>query len=269
MRYLSTAEIQTELLAMLDSFDDICAEHGIRYTLDGGTLLGSVRHGGFIPWDDDIDIIVPRPDFDKLASHPEWVPAGLYLERQGESDYLYPYMKLVNPIWSAQEPFLSGCFDEHLWLDIFPADSMPDSSSERARLMMLQARTSKRAGRSYINIEASTTSSFKKILKQLLFPLHRIFFSAVHQYMKLSSRAKKLPYGSTREVGNVVWGPYKPDKPGFPIEDFDNLIEVEFEGRTFKACPHWDGYLRGLYGDYMRLPPEDQRVTHGVKVWKA
>lgn len=107
------------------------------------------------------------------------------------------------------------------------------------------------------------------MVKNITFPIHRLLFPAKDQYAELAKRAQEIPYGSTDEIGDVVWGPYIPCNPGFPIKDFDNLINLEFEGHLFKACPSWDAYLTGLYGDYMQLPPEDQRVTHGMKVWKV
>lgn len=269
MNYLTTREIQAVLLGMLSGFDAMASERGIRYSLDGGTLLGAVRHKGFIPWDDDIDVIVPRPDFDLLAAHPEWAPLGLSLDISGRGGYLYPFIKLVNPLWRAQEPHFEGVFDEFLWVDIFPADAMPNDKGALAKLMARQRHTWRRAVRSYVSVDGSTPNPLKRAIKKIVYSVHRTLFPAREQFSELGDRAASLDYRTAFHVGNVVWGPYKPDKPGFPVEDFDNLIDMEFEGRTFKACPHWDAYLRGLYGDYMQLPPEDQRVTHGMRVWKA
>lgn len=269
MNYLNTREIQAELLKIMLAFDEMAATHNIRYSLDGGTLLGAVRHKGFIPWDDDIDVIVPRPDFERLVSHPEWAGTELRMEIPTSNEFPLPFIKLVNPSWRAQEGIFDGRYKEYLWVDIFPADPMPETSSERRNLMQSQRKAALRATRSYVNIDKSTTDSVKKLFKRILFPLHRIVFPARKQYSLLAEHAKQLSYGSTEEVGNVVWGPYSPDKPGFPIDDFDNLIELEFEGHKFKACPHWDHYLTGLYGNYMQLPPVDQRITHGMKVWQS
>lgn len=272
MRYLSTREIQDALLGMLVGADRMLRDHGLRYTLDGGTLLGAVRHRGFIPWDDDIDIMVPRPDFEELCAHPEWMPEGYRLASQGRDGYLYPYAKLFRTDLRAQESLVEGSLEEFLWLDIFPGDSVPDFSKDEARLLNAQKRSYKRAARSFVNIENSvkaTANPVKRLAKRVLLPIHRVLFSAEKSYGELSDRSRALPFGSTHLVGNMVWGPYKPDKPGFPVKDFDNLIELDFEGHKFKACPHWDEYLTGLYGDYMTLPPENQRVTHGMKVWRT
>lgn len=270
---LGTRDIQRELLGTLIVLDDVFAEHEIRYSLDGGTLLGAVRHKGFIPWDDDIDVMVPRPDFERLCVHPEWFADGFKLAAPGLDGHELPFAKLFNLAWRAQEPLLEGVMDEYLWVDIFPADGMPDDPQARASLMRAQARDARKAGYSLISVDAAAAMSknaAKRVLKRITLPLHRAVFPARKSYRRLAERASsENKNGLASTAGNVVWAPYKPDKPGFPVEDFDNLIDMEFEGRTFKACPHWDAYLTGLYGDYMQLPPVDQRVTHGMKVWKA
>lgn len=270
VRELSTREIQLELFSMLRSLSEVFDEHGIRYSLDGGTLLGAVRHKGFIPWDDDIDILVPRPDFDLLLNNPDWCPDGMMLEGMGINGNPLPFLKLANPKFRAQEAAYEGAFEEHLWVDIFPADSMPQDLNERAGLMRKQQKQQKAAARSVINIDAAISASrgvIKKSLKKFYLPIYKATHSSLYEYQKLTDTARATQFGSTEEIGNVVWGPYKQDKPGFPVEDFNNLVELEFEGHVFKACRHWDDYLTRLYGDYMQLPPADQRVTHGMKVW--
>lgn len=269
MGCLTTKEIQNELLSMLVAFDRVALEHGVRYSLDGGTLLGAVRHKGFIPWDDDIDVIVPRPDFDRLAAHPEWFTGELELCALGRGSYLLPFIKIMNRAWRAQEPAFDGVIEEFLWIDVFPADAMPEGAGEKAKFMARQRRTHIRGLRSLINVDGTTPDPVKRAVKKVLFPLNRMLYPAGEQFKELTDKANARAFGSTSCAGNMVWPSFEPDKPGFPVEDFDNLIDLEFEGHTFKACPHWDDYLKGLYGDYMQLPPEDQRYTHGMKVWRA
>ena len=254
------------LLLLVELFE----KHGIRYSLDGGTLLGAVRHKGFIPWDDDIDVIVPRPDFELLKNNPEWCPEGMLFEGAGVNGNPLPFLKLANPKYCAQEAAYEGAFEEHLWVDLFPADSMPQDDKDRAELMRRQQKQQKAASRSVINIDAAVLESrgaIKRGLKKIYLPIYKATHSPMVEFQRLTDTARLIPFGSTEEIGNVVWGPYRPNKPGFRNDDFDNLIDLEFEGHFFKACRHWDDYLTRLYGDYMQLPPADQRVTHGMKVW--
>lgn len=270
--YLDTKQTQDALLSMMQMLDFVLHSHGIVYTLDGGTLLGAVRHKGFIPWDDDIDIMIPRPQFDQLCRHPEWAPEGYSFSFPGIDGYFFPYAKFCDLAWRAQEPAYEGVFDEFLWIDIFPADGLPQSKDAQVELMKEQERLAQSAAASYVNIDravALSDSKIKGLAKRLLYPVYRKTVSAEDNYRKITENACSTGFDSAERAGDLVWYPYKPDKPGFPIEDFSNLIDLDFEDYKFKACPHWDEYLTGLYGDYMTLPPEDQRVTHGMKVWRV
>lgn len=272
MHCLNTEEIQEVLLEMLLQLDRVLREHDVRYTLDGGTLLGAVRHKGFIPWDDDIDILVPRPDFSRLCNHPEWAPPGFRFAIPGKDGYELPFVKFFDLSWKAQEPGLEGYLDEYLWIDVFPADALPSDYHDRAELMKQQAKTAIKASRLSNNIDFAAKAAknpIKSVAKRIILPIYRRMYTSKDEYEILARRAVSLTYGKTPEVGNVVWGPYKPGKPGFPVGDFDNPIGLEFEGFTFNACAHWNDYLTGLYGDYMTLPPVESRITHGMKVWRA
>lgn len=268
MHYLDTRQIQDLLFDMLLVFDEMCNEHSIRYSLDGGTLLGAVRHQGFIPWDDDLDVLVPRPDYEKLISHPDWLPQGYHIDsKRGNSELNFlPYAKFVNMRWRAQEPALTGLIDEHLWIDIFPADAVPDDDGEARRLLARQKKLHDRAVRSIVNVDAVTSSSYKLAIKKVLFPVHRRLFPYKKQYESMARNATAIPYGTTSRIGNITWSYYRPDF--IPADDFEHLTQLEFEGREFPAIPSWDSLLSQHFGDYMKLPPESERATHGTKVWE-
>lgn len=264
-RLLSAEQVKRQLLGMLAEFDQVCRDHDIRYSLDSGTLLGAIRHGGFIPWDDDVDLIIPRPDYERILEHPEWFAGSCHLLSPNTPGSVHPFAKLINYSYRAQEASLDGIVDEYLWIDLFPADAVPDDCLEAEKLCQKQVDLVKTYGRLITNPKTAKSIP-RRLVKTVAQPLFRLIYPASRIYKSIVGNAYSIPYGSTLNVANLIWPTVAKDR-WFPASDFDNLVEKEFEGHSFYVIPHWDGYLKGLYGDYMKLPPEKDRSFHGAVVW--
>lgn len=271
MRFLELEEIHGALLETFDAFHEMCMSHGVRYSMDAGTLLGAVRHEGFIPWDDDVDVQVPRPDFELLLSNPDWCPDGFRMGpyMNGIDGDRIPIIKFCNLKYRAQEPELEGVVDEYLWIDVFPADAVPDDDSEALALLKRQVRLTRRADRRVFDIDANTKSSLKRLGKKAIVPLLRRITPASGLYEQMAANAKQLAYGSTARIANISWFTLLAPR-WMPATGFDELVDLPFEGRLFKAVSCWDEYLTTGFGaDYMTLPPIESRKTHSVKVWRV
>lgn len=267
MAYLTLEQTQHELVGLLSRFDEVCRAHGLRYTIIYGTLLGAVRHQGFIPWDNDIDVAMPRPDYDCATQHPEWFE-GLILRSlnlEDGSGYFLPFAKLYDPKWRVQEAAFLGKYEEYLWLDIFPLDAVPEDDFTARKMLKKQRFLRKRAKWSVQNVDAITHGALKKAVKKVLFPIHRMIYPYQKVYKTIDDNARALKYGSTSRVGIIVWGDFEPSWIE-PVE-FDNLQDVAFEGLQLKAIPSWDSFLKAYYGNYMQLPPPDKRIVHNFLAW--
>ena len=265
--YLTPEEIKEALLELLLKFDDFCTAHGLRYSLVGGTLLGAIRHKGFIPWDDDIDIAMPRPDVDKLITlwKDDSLPQETSLEIESGDPSFPVYAKFVDVGVSLKQPFVDGV--KKLWIDILPIDGMPADETEakihlnraaRYRWWFLLSGADASEGR----------SPLKRVLKGVIVPVMRSFGARERIGRAFDRFARGIPYGTTGYIGCTTWGLYGLGER-YPEDSFDNALLVEFEGREFPALCCWDEYLRGIYGDYMQLPPEEKRITHGIKAWRV
>lgn len=257
-------EIQLDLLL---SFDDFCNRNNIHYSLAYGTLLGAIRHKGYIPWDDDIDLCMLREEYEKLE---EALPEELnsmysFCTLRRNKKWSRPYGKFYNTktveIEKSKDNIGIG-----VGIDVFPIDDVPDNqkkfeSFRKKRLFLIQARTIK-------NLVVSKERSFIKnayiIICRLLLILfsNRFLAKCIDKYARANNNKG---YKSVFRSCDTIVG-----KKSFSKSLFDEYVNVEFENNTFKAMYGYDLYLKACYGDYMKLPPVEQQISHHsfMAFWK-
>jgi lipopolysaccharide cholinephosphotransferase len=261
--------LQLVTLEILDVFVALCEKHNLCYFFTGGTLLGAVRHKGFIPWDDDIDVGMPRADYDKLVEIcKKEQPSGYFLqEARTYGKYWHIYAKLRKDNSRVLEdnppPFIP---EEHrgLDIDIFPYDAtssdkvIPIQSAflKKIRFLLFEKRGYR-----------SESSALKKVCKKILVAV--LPFSFLHWLAREISQCN----AGTREKLSGLGGSYPGLQETYPREVIFPLAKLEFEhnhsrtGGYYWVPNNWDYFLTRFYGDYMTLPPEDkQKITHGHDV---
>lgn len=251
-------------LDMMKEVHAFCLAHNITYSLGYGTLLGAVRHKGFIPWDDDIDLIMPRPDYDTFIQsfqreHYKVVSSSV------DPVYCYPYAKVYDTRTFLHEELRHTYPDMGVFIDIFPVDGLPEDEVEQLNLYKKQKFLYKlHMGMKY---HLSKEWSIPKNLLifgarglSLFFPIKKVIATLEKNYLL-------YPYETSAEVAVMV-GEVKL----VPIarSSFENPVLLAFEDASFFAISGYEANLTGLYGDYMKLPPLEQQVSeHRYKVgWK-
>lgn len=267
---LSKRDTQLLLVQMLDQLVEYFDKHQLRYYLVGGTLLGAVRHKGFIPWDDDIDIGMPRSDYEKLIELEKNEPIApeLKLISDRTGTFTNPFSELIHINTRLErgtaEYIREDSIVTQLFIDIIPQDGWPEKEEEAVHLL----KKTKRLRYLILNSRAKFgqgTSFLHKIGKMPFILLARII-GTQHLLDWMDYIATQYNYDRSKYVGAVTYGIYGLGERCLRETTVD-FIKVEFEGKQYNAPGCYQQYLEQIYGDYMQLPPLEKRVDHRMRVW--
>lgn len=253
---------------VLREFHGICRENGLRYFACGGTAIGAIRHGGIIPWDDDIDVSMPRPDYDRFLELCRHRDMGNYevVEPYTTGSYSLPFAKMCSRKTTLIEKTDTPCVIG-VYIDIFPLDGTSSDVEEAACMKRRYTRLQNK-------LEAiSTRNTFAEHMALLLQP---------HEWGRFA--VKTCGYFFRKRMRQMLLGKLDAIARRYSYETADNLIvysgsygsrevisrvfckgediELPFEDITIMMPSGYETYLTRIYGDYMQLPPEDKRVSH-------
>lgn len=253
-------------MAIVKEVVRICDKHGLTYYMIGGTMLGAVRHQGFIPWDDDIDLGMPREDYEKFL---ELAPAELQphlklVNFKTDSNYQYYITRILDTETKAVEERIGN---ENKYtnasIDIFPIDGTPNNALLRKlyffRVLYHRALMSL-CYKDSIDRKRKRGGAEKVLLWVMEhIPVEKLT-TPYKQKCKIDKLLKKQKVAGSKYIGNIM-GAYR-TREIVPAEFYGKGAYYTFEGEQLRGLEKYDEYLTYTYGDYMQLPPEDQRKTH-------
>ncbi len=249
-------------LAMLTCFVEVCRELSLRYYLVGGTLLGAVRHQGFIPWDDDIDVAMPRADYEIfLREGQKHLPEHYFLQcLDTELDYYTNFAKIRDRRTTFVEYSVRKFAICHgVYIDIFPLDCYPDDPREQ-RKMDFEQMLFRRRTRAAVDVPPQARYDFPTELGlRLVSYLTCLRYPNYRKALKFREKLHKSVIPGEKWANYCgAWG----KKEIMPASWYAEGVELSFEGLTVMGPAHWDKWLTQVYGDYMQPPPVEKRVGH-------
>ena len=255
---LSDTEIKAILLDMLKYVDSFCLENNITYYLFYGTLLGAVRHNGFIPWDDDVDIIMPRDSFHKLVELFNKSTSRYKLESIYTNDnYYFPLSKIVDNQTYLKQRRFKWKTRLGLYIDVFILDGLPDDQREQKRIYDLSNVYYKKCWRTALSFRQDGNSLVKDCLRYIK-RLNEHIRGQKYYLWKLEKLSKSYEFNKCNYVCNLNYCVY------FPKEIYQKTlftpIRHQFENIECFIPERYDEILKQIYGEWKKLPPVNQRV---------
>lgn len=245
-------------LEIMDEFIKICKKHNLEYFLTGGTMLGAIRHKGFIPWDDDIDVGMMRKDYDLFIEYAKEELDDKYLLDCFETnkEYYLPFAKIrkKNTIFDEED---NHHLNNHkgIFIDIIPFENAakPDSFKQKIQAILVR------------NI--TDTMFYKKKIRKLNKSRHPLFVAILSiipnsQLMKLQKKLSKLNKNDNSEYAVALAGTYGYQKETMKRSYFIPSKKIKFENREYQGMNNPDAYLTRIFGNYMELPPKEKRRNH-------
>ena len=262
---MTQTESRKVQLDMLDSLASFCDKNGLRYFLSGGTLLGAIRHRGFIPWDDDIDVNMPRPDCEKLMELTKGVLDGYILAGPDMDGFSMgcEFYRLYN-FNTVVENYSGGATKKWpiyhpIFIDVFPIEGLPDSDSATKRhyTKLVALRKMQRSSGLEHMVAKNMAAHVFHVLSRI--PARMVGY---RRWSQLVQRvAQKYSFDLCNYVG-VMTAPVHTTEERVKKSDYLEVIDVIFEGKHYHAPKNYDTYLTQLYGDYMQMPPKEKQKSH-------
>lgn len=264
---LTREECKQTMLNILDLIAKVCEENNLHYFLAYGTMLGAVRHHGFIPWDDDIDIYLPRKDYEKLLTlmkeESETSNTWIDVKDQTTENYYYPFAKIVDARTVAK---MENNLTEHgIWVDVFPVDN----SCDNTLLANLQIEECAFLRAIIISMTTDFTADNlgnKRGIKRALRCIAKMvgYKRITNRFIQVSKRYDD----SSSDYAMNFFTIYKA-RDRMKKNILFTEAEYSFEGHTYVGSKYYDEFLSHMYGDYMKMPPENKRRTHSIDAyWK-
>ena len=258
-------KLQLTELEILKELVRVCRKHNLRYYIVGGTLIGAARHGGFIPWDDDIDVSMPRKDFDKLCKiAKEEFGENYFLQtRKTDKKCYFHYAKLrKNGTYFGEDKFEHTALHKGIFMDIFPLDYIPDNKAlQKIFFRGFSCLTG------FICSKEKTSEFLYKNMSLPFIVSFRLLQCILPKCLLLSLRSllAKLSRGLSKKKLLASLSGFH----GYPMEIspenwWGEGCDIEFEGITVKAPSQYKTLLTHMFGNFMELPPEEERINHNV-----
>lgn len=253
------------LLEILQTVDVFCTENDVKYSLAYGTLLGAVRHNGFIPWDDDIDIIMLRDEYDRFVQLFLQSPPQNYKCITFENgSYYLPYTKIVDTRTHVIAENFVELDDLGICVDVFPFDYISDDRKKAVKIKGCAKLNSKLIRYTSYNNLKEVCNGKLRIDKAVLYYIskgigfHKLSSIYKERIIRLNNNAKWVGY-----LGEC----YESNENVFESEIIKKTVLGEFEGRCFPITENFDSVLSRMYGDYMCPPPVEERESHTEKAF--